>query len=215
MAEEVSHLPSCQRCKLRKIRCDHAPPKCAACTKASSACIIVDPITQKQYTREYIHDLERKEKQLSEKLNGRPLPRRTSTATGPREHDDTSPRDAPSAESTTTFGGYVGESSGLKLVSHAQLDASLPSDPCSACCNPCLQIPNGALGDHAKQDRGHRCQNSRFLHMTFLLLKKLQRCWRISKNQRIQMRNPLLCPNADTDFAKFLKISHQPYVPRA
>ncbi|KAM0716137.1 hypothetical protein Q7P37_008651 [Cladosporium fusiforme] len=116
MAEEASQLPSCQRCKLRKIRCDHAPPKCAACTKASSACIIVDPITQKQYTREYIHDLERKESQLSEKLKSRRVPQRTSTASGSHEIEHTTPRDAPSAESTTTFGGYVGENSGLNLL---------------------------------------------------------------------------------------------------
>lgn len=114
MAEETSQLPSCQRCKLRKIRCDHAPPKCAACTKASSACIIIDPITQKQYTREYIHDLERKERYLSEKVRRRAVPRSASAANGLNEHENTSPRDAPSAESTTTFGGYVGESSGLK-----------------------------------------------------------------------------------------------------
>jgi hypothetical protein len=39
--------------------------------------------------------------------------RRVSNAT-PNDQADTSPRDAPSAESTTTYGGYVGESSGMK-----------------------------------------------------------------------------------------------------
>lgn len=118
MGEEVSQIPACQRCRLRKIRCDHAAPKCAGCSKASAACIIIDPITQKQYTREYIHELEQKEQQLSAKLGESAVrPRSTGheqSASGQRQEDDTSPKDAPSAESTTTFGGYVGESSGLK-----------------------------------------------------------------------------------------------------
>lgn len=118
MGEEASQIPACQRCRLRKIRCDHAAPKCAGCSKASAACIIIDPITQKQYTREYIHELQQKEQQLSSKLGeGAGRPQSTGieqSAPGPRRDDDTSPRDAPSAESTTTFGGYVGESSGLK-----------------------------------------------------------------------------------------------------
>lgn len=120
MADEASHLPSCQRCKLRKIRCDHAAPKCSACLKAATTCVIVDPITLKQYTREYIHDLERKEKHLSEKARKRLGPRRTSNAR--------SPRDPPSAESTTTFGGYVGENSSLKLVSNVENGAIISSN---------------------------------------------------------------------------------------
>jgi hypothetical protein len=115
MAEEVSQIPACQRCRLRKIRCDHAAPKCSGCSKASAACIIIDPITQKQYTREYIHDLERKEKLLSEQIRNSAERQTPGAARSlPGTQDDTSPRDAPSTESTTTFGGYVGESSGLK-----------------------------------------------------------------------------------------------------
>lgn len=110
MAEEGSQIPACQRCRMRKIRCDHAAPKCSGCAKASSACIIIDPFTQKQYTRDYIHELERKEKELL----GKARSERSATNATPNEQTDTSPRDAPSAESTTMFGGYVGESSGMK-----------------------------------------------------------------------------------------------------
>jgi hypothetical protein len=112
MAEESSQIPACQRCRMRKIRCDHAAPKCSGCTKATAACIIIDPFTQKQYTRDYIHELERKEKELLGKARVG-SERSVSNAT-PNDQADTSPRDAPSAESTTTYGGYVGESSGMK-----------------------------------------------------------------------------------------------------
>jgi len=112
MADENSQIPACQRCRLRKIRCDHAAPKCSGCTKASAACIIIDPFTQKQYTRDYIDELERKEKELIGKAQTG-SERSVSNAT-PNEPANTSPKDAPSAESTTTFGGFVGESSGLK-----------------------------------------------------------------------------------------------------
>jgi hypothetical protein len=111
MAEEGAQIPACQRCRLRKIKCDHAAPKCSGCTKATAACIIIDPFTQKQYTRDYIHELERKEKELLGKA--RPDSERSASNATPNEVD-TSPRDAPSAESTTTYGGYVGESSGMK-----------------------------------------------------------------------------------------------------
>lgn len=169
MADEASHLPSCQRCKLRKIRCDHAAPKCSACLKAATTCVIVDPITLKQYTREYIHDLERKEKHLSEKARKRLGPRRTSNAR--------SPRDPPSAESTTTFGGYVGENSSLKLVSNVENGALISSNVCfKACCSQYLQIPNGALDGLAKQDQGRRYLSSPFLRMLFHPQKKLLPC---------------------------------------
>jgi hypothetical protein len=112
MAEESSQIPACQRCRMRKIRCDHAAPKCSGCAKATAACIIIDPFTQKQYTRDYIHELERKEKELLGKA--RVGSERSVSNVTPSEHVDTSPKDAPSAESTTTFGGYVGESSGMK-----------------------------------------------------------------------------------------------------
>lgn len=117
MNEEPHHIPACQQCRLRKIRCDHAAPKCSACVKSSSACIIVDPMTKKQYTREYIHDLECKEKALKSKLDqSSSSPRDAAGSTNPTQAlQDPSPINAHSIESTTTFtSGYVGESSGLR-----------------------------------------------------------------------------------------------------
>jgi hypothetical protein len=109
MSEEPQQIPTCQQCRLRKIRCDHAAPKCSACVKSSSACIIVDPMTKKQYTRDYIHDLECKEKDLKARLE-------SSTLSTQDARQDPSPVNAHSVESTTTFSGYVGESSGLRYA---------------------------------------------------------------------------------------------------
>lgn len=115
MSEESHHIPACQQCRLRKIRCDHAAPKCSACVKSSSACIIVDPMTKKQYTRDYIHDLECKEKDLKSRLKDAVSPRDDSAPGASNQAlQDPSPINAHSIESTTTFSGYVGESSGLR-----------------------------------------------------------------------------------------------------
>ena len=131
MPEESHHIPACQRCRLRKIRCDHAPPKCSACTKSASACIIVDPTTQKQYTREYIEDLERKEDQLRAKLQD---PREGARVNTPhQEHEDPSPINTHSIESTTTLSGYVGESGGLRLLLSQAAFHEHVSDHATAC----------------------------------------------------------------------------------
>lgn len=116
MVEETQQIPACQRCRLRKIRCDHAAPKCSACSKSALACIIVDPTTQKQYTREYISDLERKEAQLEAKFKEPTIsPRETAGANAlQRTRECPSPINAHSLESTTTLSGYVGENSGLR-----------------------------------------------------------------------------------------------------
>lgn len=116
MSEEPHHIPACQQCRLRKVRCDHAAPKCSACVKSSSACIIVDPITKKQYTRDHIYDLECREKELKAKLDqATRLPRDAVAVVSPsRTHHDPSPINAHSVESTTTFSSYVGENSGLR-----------------------------------------------------------------------------------------------------
>jgi hypothetical protein len=118
MSEEPQQIPTCQQCRLRKIRCDHAAPKCSACVKSSSACIIVDPMTKKQYTRDYIHDLECKEKDLKAKLDDPNLLSCDTTAPDAcdQARQDPSPVNARSIESTTTFSGYVGESSGLRCA---------------------------------------------------------------------------------------------------
>lgn len=117
MAEDELHftLPACQRCKVGKKRCNREAPKCSVCAKANTACIIIDPITTKQYTRGYIHELELKEQALARRsrgiANSSPLPGRQGGASD-TTHGDT-PRDPPTTRSVATSGGYVGEGSGV------------------------------------------------------------------------------------------------------
>lgn len=53
-------LPACERCRVRKVKCDGRPPKCSACGRSGTACIIVDPVTNERYTRDGLDQLERK-----------------------------------------------------------------------------------------------------------------------------------------------------------
>lgn len=57
-------LPACEKCRLRKIRCDNLAPKCTPCQRRSVACIIIDSSTQKQYTRQNVQELEDRLKHL-------------------------------------------------------------------------------------------------------------------------------------------------------
>ncbi|TLD21359.1 hypothetical protein PspLS_09268 [Pyricularia sp. CBS 133598] len=62
-------LPACQRCKLRKIRCNRQAPKCSNCTKSQAACVVIDPITSERYHRPFIHQLEERERELQERIS--------------------------------------------------------------------------------------------------------------------------------------------------
>lgn len=115
---------ACQRCKLAKRRCDHDHPKCSGCRKGNTACIVVDPLTSKQYSRQYIGDLEAEEKALLARLNrDEVLPHQAPNvelssqdrvARTPRQHDvSTSPN---------TVSEYVGDSSGFEYVATFSLD---------------------------------------------------------------------------------------------
>jgi hypothetical protein len=45
------NVSACNRCRLRKNRCDQNLPSCASCEKASVACVGYDPITKKEIPR--------------------------------------------------------------------------------------------------------------------------------------------------------------------
>ena len=57
-------LPACEKCRLRKIRCDSLAPKCTPCQRRNVACIIVDPSSQERYSRQSVQALEDRLKQL-------------------------------------------------------------------------------------------------------------------------------------------------------
>lgn len=67
-------LPACQRCRLRKVRCDRSAPKCANCTKSNVACIIVDPETGEKYARDYLRRLQEEEAALKAQLGDCTIP---------------------------------------------------------------------------------------------------------------------------------------------
>lgn len=45
------NVSACNRCRLRKNRCDQKLPSCASCEKANVACVGYDPITKREIPR--------------------------------------------------------------------------------------------------------------------------------------------------------------------
>ena len=45
------NVSACNRCRLRKNKCDQRLPSCASCEKASVKCVGYDPITKREIPR--------------------------------------------------------------------------------------------------------------------------------------------------------------------
>ncbi|KAI4870034.1 hypothetical protein F4820DRAFT_443515 [Hypoxylon rubiginosum] len=58
------NVSACNRCRLRKNRCDQKLPSCASCEKARVACVGYDPITKREIPRSYVFYLETRVDQL-------------------------------------------------------------------------------------------------------------------------------------------------------
>ncbi|KAH0541452.1 hypothetical protein FGG08_004061 [Glutinoglossum americanum] len=52
------NVSACNRCRLRKNRCDQRLPACASCEKAQVKCVGYDPITKREIPRSYVYYLE-------------------------------------------------------------------------------------------------------------------------------------------------------------
>ncbi|CZT01009.1 related to positive transcriptional regulator for purine utilization [Rhynchosporium graminicola] len=52
------NVSACNRCRLRKNRCDQHLPGCASCEKAGVKCVGYDPITKREIPRSYVFYLE-------------------------------------------------------------------------------------------------------------------------------------------------------------
>jgi hypothetical protein len=52
-ASTFRNVSACNRCRLRKNRCDQRLPSCAACDKATIKCVGYDPITKREIPRRY------------------------------------------------------------------------------------------------------------------------------------------------------------------
>ncbi|KAF4979936.1 hypothetical protein FZEAL_3947 [Fusarium zealandicum] len=63
------NVSACNRCRLRKNRCDQKLPSCASCAKAGVACVGYDPITKKEIPRSYVFYLETRVEQLENLLS--------------------------------------------------------------------------------------------------------------------------------------------------
>ncbi|KAI1489677.1 fungal-specific transcription factor domain-containing protein [Biscogniauxia mediterranea] len=58
------NVSACNRCRLRKNRCDQKLPSCASCEKARVPCVGYDPITKREIPRSYVFYLETRVDQL-------------------------------------------------------------------------------------------------------------------------------------------------------
>lgn len=50
-ASSFRNVSACNRCRLRKNRCDQSLPSCATCDKAGVKCVGYDPITKREIPR--------------------------------------------------------------------------------------------------------------------------------------------------------------------
>ncbi|KAI0479014.1 hypothetical protein GGR56DRAFT_632991 [Xylariaceae sp. FL0804] len=68
------NVSACNRCRLRKNRCDQKLPSCASCEKARVSCVGYDPITKREIPRSYVFYLETRVNQLEDILRTNELP---------------------------------------------------------------------------------------------------------------------------------------------
>ena len=63
------NVSACNRCRVRKNRCDQNLPACTSCEKAGVKCVGFDPITKREIPRTYVYYLESRVHYLEELLN--------------------------------------------------------------------------------------------------------------------------------------------------
>ncbi|KAL0944381.1 fungal specific transcription factor [Colletotrichum truncatum] len=102
------NVSACNRCRLRKNRCDQKLPSCASCAKAGVACVGYDPITKKEIPRSYVFYLETRVEQLEALLanNNIPFP--------PAENLEICSRPGNDAPRSTTDAGHSARSESLE-----------------------------------------------------------------------------------------------------
>ncbi|KAJ5027420.1 hypothetical protein J3E73DRAFT_410317 [Bipolaris maydis] len=95
-----NELPACQKCKLRKVRCDRQAPKCTSCTKGNVACIVT------------IRQLEGQEAEVKARLDEKTAAR-SETSHDTIEAAQATPAGLPTGGSHASHDGFVGHGSGL------------------------------------------------------------------------------------------------------
>ena len=68
------NVSACNRCRLRKNRCDQNLPACTSCEKAGVKCVGFDPITKREIPRTYVYYLESRVRYLEELLSDQKIP---------------------------------------------------------------------------------------------------------------------------------------------
>lgn len=68
------NVSACNRCRLRKNRCDQNLPACTSCEKAGVKCVGFDPITKREIPRTYVYYLESRVRYLEELLSDHNIP---------------------------------------------------------------------------------------------------------------------------------------------
>ncbi|CAN3372008.1 hypothetical protein DIURU_001450 [Diutina rugosa] len=64
----ITKIPACQRCRVKKIKCDQNFPKCSKCAKIGADCIVFDPVVAREVPRSYTLQLEDRVKALEAQL---------------------------------------------------------------------------------------------------------------------------------------------------
>lgn len=67
-ASSFRNVSACNRCRLRKNRCDQHLPRCLSCVKANVRCVGYDPLTKQEIPRSYVYFLEARVKYLEKQL---------------------------------------------------------------------------------------------------------------------------------------------------
>ncbi|KAL8694570.1 MAG: hypothetical protein Q9218_000826 [Villophora microphyllina] len=68
------NVSACNRCRVRKNRCDQNLPACSLCEKAGARCVGFDPITKREIPRTYVYYLERRLHYLESLLADNDIP---------------------------------------------------------------------------------------------------------------------------------------------
>ena len=68
------NVSACNRCRLRKNRCDQNLPACTSCEKAGVKCVGFDPITKREIPRTYVYYLESRVRYLEDLLSDQSIP---------------------------------------------------------------------------------------------------------------------------------------------
>ncbi|KIW07920.1 uncharacterized protein PV09_01829 [Verruconis gallopava] len=73
-ASSFRNVSACNRCRLRKNRCDQQLPACTACQKAHVKCVGYDPISKREIPRSYVYFLETRVSYLESLLQSNGVP---------------------------------------------------------------------------------------------------------------------------------------------